>query len=222
MKDKLKRVARDHGVPAVKAAVNAIPYVGGTIASLIDDYVPTAKQEAKRKAFDHLANKVADLESRVVEDAINKEDFADLYFKFEALAAKTNREDKLRTGANILANSLLPPTEPNRSPYEELEHLMHCADALTSGAIAVLGASIKVRPPRHASQGDTPFGFKELHRLVPDLDAQVLMSLIAELRGFHLLNVTEGLIQSPEFEAYQFRVTPLGSRFADRFIEGRM
>ena len=218
MKDKLKEVAKTHSLPVTKAAINAIPWVGGSIASLIDDYVPTAKEEAKRKALEHLAEKVA----RIVKDAINKEDFADLYFKFEALAAKTNREDKLRTAANILANSLLPPTESNRSPYEELEHLMHCADALTSGAIAVLGASRKVRPPRHASQGDTPFGFKELHRLVPGMDSQVIMGAIAELRGLHLLNVTEGLIQSPEFEAYQFRVTPLGSRFAERFIEGKM
>lgn len=219
MKDKLKAITTH---PVTKAGINLIPYVGGTIASLIEDYVPTAKEGAKRKALEHLVEKVADIDSRIVKDAINKDDFADLYFKFEALAAKTNREDKLRTAANIFANSLLPPTEPNRSPYEELEHLMHCADALTSGAIAVLGASIKVKPPRHASQGDTPFGFKELHHMLPNMDPQVVMGSIAELRGLHLLNVTEGLIQSPEFEAYQFRVTPLGSRFADRFIEGRM
>lgn len=221
MKDKLKELAKEHGMPAVKAIANFLPG-GGALASLIDDYVPSAKQKAMRKAAELLAEKVVDIEGRIVDDAINKEDFADLYLKLEALTAKTNRDEKLRAAANILANALLPPTDPHRSPYEELEHLMHCAEVLSSGAIAVLGASIKVRPTRHASQGDTPFGFKELWQLLPNMDPQLIMGLIAELRALNLLNITEGLIQSPVFEAYQIRVTPLGSRFAERFIEGKM
>jgi len=230
MKDKLVKLTRDHGSQAAdhglalgKAALGFLAGpLGGLLASLIGDYVPTSRQRAMRKGLELLRDKVDDIKERVDEQLVNKEDFADLFSKYEALAAKTNREEKLRAGANILANALLPPTDPKRSPYEELERLMHCADTLTSGAIAVLGASIKVRPRRHASQGDTPFSFKELRQLLPNMEPQLIMGLAAELRGLNLLHITEGLIGSPSLENYQFRVTPLGSRFAERIIEGRM
>jgi hypothetical protein len=155
-------------------------------------------------------------------EGIEKEDFADLFNNFEALAAKTNREEKLRAAANILANALLPSGDPGKSPFGELEHLMHCADALSSGAVALLGASIQIRPPRHASRGDTPFSFSELRRKLPDLDPDLAFGLATELRSLNLLHITEGVISGTDFEAYQFRVTPLGSRFAERFVEGRM
>ena len=33
MKDKLKTAVKEHGLPAIKAGINAIPLVGGTIAT---------------------------------------------------------------------------------------------------------------------------------------------------------------------------------------------
>jgi hypothetical protein len=166
--------------------------------------------------------KIADIEGRIKIDAISKDEFAELYNKFRAAAARTNREEKLRTAANIVANALLPANDPQRSPFDELDHLMHCVDTLSSGAIAVLGASIQARTPRHASRGDTPFNFSALRQKLPDHDPDLLFSLASELRGLNLLHITEGVIQSSNYEAYQFRVTPMGSRFAERFIEGQM
>jgi hypothetical protein len=218
----MKSKPSDHAIAILKAVLNVMPYAGGPLASLVGDYVPTSKQRAMELGFELLTDKVADIDSRIDEKEIDKEAFADLYVKFEDVAAKTNREDKLRAAANILANSLLPQSDPARSPYEELEHFMHCADALSSGAIAVLGASIQIKQAQHAGHGDTSFSFSELRRKLPGLDPHLILGLAAELRGWNLLYGTEGLIQTPEFDAYQLRVTPLGSRFAERFIEGRM
>ena len=99
---------------------------------------------------------------------------------------------------------------------------MHCADALSSGAIALLGASIQIRAPNHASHADMPFNFPELMHKLSGHDPDLIFGLATELRSLNLLHITEGIIGAPDFEAYQFRVTPLGSRFAERFIEGRM
>ena len=212
--------ARDHALAVLKASLNAVPGVGGPIASLISDYVPSSRQQAMEKAVEYFKKKLADIEDRISADALNKEDFADLYWKFEALVLKTNREEKLRAAANILANALLPSSDPHKSPYDELEHLMHCTDALSSGAIAVLGASIQIRAPRHASGGDSSFNFDELKRKLSHLNPNLVLGLATELRSLNLLHITEGVITGRDYEGYLLQVTPLGSRFAERFVEG--
>jgi hypothetical protein len=218
----MKHSPGDHALALIKAALNLVPYAGGSLASLIGDYVPTSQQKALETATGLFREKLEELQDRVQCEAVNREDFADLFAKFQALAAKTNREVKLRAAANILANSLLPPSDPKRSPYDELDHLMHCADALSSGAVALLGASIQIKKPRHAGGGDAPLYFSELRHKLPRCDTDLILGLAAELRSLNLFHITEGSIAGPSYEHCAFRVTPLGSRFAERFIEGSM
>jgi hypothetical protein len=217
----MKSTATDHALAVIKAALNLAPG-GGALASLIGDFVPSSRQRVLEKAADLLAERIDGIGSRIENETIDREDFADLFGKFQALAGKTNRELKLRAAANILANALLPPGDPSKSPFDELEHLMHCADALSSGAIAALGASIQIRAPRHASGGDASFNFDELKRKLPHLDPNLVLGLATELRSLNLLHITEGVITGRDYEGYLFQVTPLGSRFAKRFIEGEM
>ena len=80
-----------------------------------------------KKAAEFLRQKVAELENRIDTQVVNKDDFAELFGKYAALAATTGREEKLRAASNILANALLPPGDPNKSPFNELDHLMHSA-----------------------------------------------------------------------------------------------
>jgi hypothetical protein len=48
------------------------------------------------------------------------------------------------------------------------------------------------------------------------------MSLVAELSGLNLLHVQEPPIVTPEYGKRLLELTPIGRRFAERFIEGRM
>jgi hypothetical protein len=41
----MKKTAGDHALAVIKAGLNAVPVVGGSIASLIGDYIPTATQK---------------------------------------------------------------------------------------------------------------------------------------------------------------------------------
>jgi hypothetical protein len=205
-----------------KAALNMVPIVGGPLASLIGDCMARFQHEAMKKAAEFLRQKVAELENRIDTEAVNKDDFAELFGKYAALAATTGREDKLRAASNILANALLPPGDPNKSPFAELDHLMHCVGALSSGAIAFLGASIEVVERQGGRPGDRRFQFSEVKQKLPDTDPDVVFGLASELRSFNLLQITEGLIGGPNPENSGFQVTPVGVRFAQRFIEGRM
>jgi hypothetical protein len=69
-----------------KAALNMVPVVGGTLASLINYCMARFQQEAMKKAADFLKQKVAEIEHRIDTEAVNKDDFAELFAKYTALA----------------------------------------------------------------------------------------------------------------------------------------
>jgi hypothetical protein len=211
----------DFALIPLKAALNMVPVVGGSLASIIDDCMARFQQEAMKKAAEFLKQKVEELGNRIDTEAVNKDDFAELFGKYTVLAATTGREEKLRAASNILANALLPPGDPNKSPFDELDHLMHCVGALSSGAIAFLGASIQAVGQRRR-KGDRRFTFPEVKQKLPDTDPDVVFGLASELRSFNLLQITEALIGNSNPDDYGYQVTPVGMRFAERFIEGRM
>ncbi len=70
---------RDHALAVIKAALNLIPSVGGALASLIGDYVPTSTQRSIDKTMTLLGEKLTSLEGRIDVDAVNKEDFSELF-----------------------------------------------------------------------------------------------------------------------------------------------
>lgn len=73
----MKSTPGDHALAIVKTALNAVPGVGGPLASLIGDYVPTSRQRAIEKAAELLTEKIANIEGRIDTKAIDLEGFAD-------------------------------------------------------------------------------------------------------------------------------------------------
>src|SRR5579863_5912580 len=120
----MKHTAKDHALAIVKAGISAIPAIGGPIASLIGDYVPTSTQSAIERSTEILAEKINNLQDRIDVNAVNKDDFSELFKSCYLVIVRTNREEKLRAAASILANILLRPGDPSKSPYEELDHLI--------------------------------------------------------------------------------------------------
>ena len=57
---------------------------------------------------------------------------------------------------------------------------------------------------------------------MPSHDPELIFGFATELKNWHLLHITEGVVSNSDFEAYLFRVTKHGSRFAKRLIEGSM
>ena len=209
---------RDHALAAFKAAVNLVPLVGGSVASLIDDYVPTSKQKAIDQGWQLFSARIESLETRINSESANKEDFAELFQRFEDVISRTNRREKLEAAANILTNVLLKPNDPAKSPFEELDHLMHCVDKLSSGAITILGA-VRTLPP----QGQLGIhSFSAVWRQLPQIEQSLLMSLLMELHSLNLVRVTEGAVGTPDWQHVSVQLTLVGQRFAERFIEGRL
>src|SRR5713101_7516132 len=183
----------DHALIAIKAALNAVPVVGGALASLIGDYVPLSTQRSIEKAARLLEERLEKLQDRVDVEAVNKDEFADLFKSTYLAIVRTTNEQKLRAAAAILTNLLLKPGDSDKLPYTELDHFVRCLDLLSVGAIAVLGSVYnlgKKNAPPNYPKGDIRSTFEKLrsvhgirldfravHDETSDMDPSLVMGL---------------------------------------------
>lgn len=116
-----------------------MPVVGGSIASLIGDYVPLSTQRSIEKTTELLKQKLTALEGRIDTEAVNKDEFSDLFKSCYLVVVRTTQEEKLRAASGILANLFLKPGDPEKLSYSELDHFVRCLDGLSIGAIVTLG-----------------------------------------------------------------------------------
>jgi hypothetical protein len=215
------RSLSDHALIAVKAGLSAVPYVGGSLAVLVDAYIPEQAAKAAQRTMKLLAEKVAALGHRVDRDIVNKEEFSELLRSSIQVCARTSREEKLRAAANILANHLLLSGDAAKSPYEELDHLVRCLETLSIGAIGVLGGIRRISTTAPMGvQGHIQF--EQLEPLFNQLEPSLLMSLVSELRSLNLVRVQEPAIRPSMYGGILREISPIGRRFVERFIEGDM
>src|SRR5262249_49733712 len=118
---------------------------------------------------------------------------------------RTHREEKLRAAAGLLANLLLKPGDPGKLSYTELDHFVRCLDALSIGAITVLGAASSiVRASASNLGGRERFAFERLRSKLPrQMEPELIMGLVGELSACYLLHLEEPLLYrllSPRLE----------------------
>jgi hypothetical protein len=214
----------DHAIAVVKAVLH-LTHFGGAIASLLDDYIPSATERDVKKTLEFFGDKINILESRVVDiDQINKDEFSELFKSCISIAQRTHREEKLRAAANMLANLLLKPGDEAKVSYDELDHLIRCVDSLSAGAISALGAIRLISTTHPLGPQQEAIPFRQLRARL-QMDASLLRSLVSELTGFHLASVQETTIRGyaeTEHDDSLLTISPIGKRLVERFIEGDM
>lgn len=215
--------SRDHALAVIKAAINLVPF-GGALASLIGDYMPTYRERTTEKSLMFLNDQLRLLEGRIDIEAVNKDEFSELFNSCYLIIARTHHEEKLRAAAALLANLLLRPGDPAKVPYEELDHLVRCLDALSIGAIAVLGATRQLTTSHPSSQTmRIRIEFSQLRQQkFPQMEASLLMSLVSELNALNLLILDIPPIKISEYGNYALELSPIGKRFVEQFIEGQI
>ncbi len=213
----------DHAIAIIKAGVSAIPYIGGSIASLIGDYVPSATQRSIETAIEMLKQKLDKLAGRIDADAVNKDEFAELFKSAYLSIVRTHQRQKLNAAASLLANILLRDGDPDKLSYTELDHFARCLEVLSVGAIEALGHSVdlarKSKPQEYMVQ-PFRFDFEQLQKRMPKTDAFLLMGLVGELNSANLIHLAGApTIATPAYANYPIQLTPLGVRFCERLLE---
>ena len=67
----------DNVLAAVKAGLNAVPFVGGSIASLLGDYLPSSTQKNIEKSMELLGGQLPRLGDRVDCETVDRDEFAE-------------------------------------------------------------------------------------------------------------------------------------------------
>jgi hypothetical protein len=205
----------DHALAVFKAALNAVPPIGGPIASLIGDYVPTATERSIQRASELLRERLEALGDRIDVETVNKDEFAELFKSCYYTILRTHQESKLRAATGLIANILLKPADPDKLSYTELDHFTRCLEALSIGAIEVLGHACSLAPQGHRST----FNFDTLQQRMPETFPELLMGLVGELNALNLVHLP-GVpsIRTDNYGNYTVTLTALGLRFATHLL----
>ena len=215
------KIAKDHIMSLVKAGISGVPIIGGSIASLISDYVPTHTQNAIERTLVLLGERLGQLEGRIDADAVQKDEFAELFKSCYLIVVRTHRESKLRASSNLIVNILLRKGDPEKLSYTELDHYVHCMENLSSGAIEVLAVVYHI-PTRTGGNSieQIRHNFSDIQLQLTNVEPSLLMGLIRELDAANLLHLPGAPgIPTKDYGNYPIQLTRVGAKFVQYILE---
>ncbi len=212
---------KDHALAIVKAGLNAVPVIGGSLASLIDDYVPSSTQESIEKVTQLLGEELGALKDRIDTEAVDKSEFSDLFKSCYLTIVRTSQRSKLQAVASILANLLLRRNDPDKLSYNELDHAIRCVESLSIGAIHTLGVAYSLGKKEGKLYKERPFLFDfEWLQKSSGIEPSLLFGLVGELNMSNLLHLPGApSIRTENYGNYPIELTPLGVRFVERILK---
>lgn len=166
------------------------------MASLVGDYIPTATQKSMERALEFLRIRLEELGDRIDIEAVNRDDFAELFKSCYLAIVRSHRDNKLKAATGILANLFLRENDPEKLTYTELDHYARCVETLSSGAVEVIGKVVRIAHSRARLTEESRLdwtieslriNFSELQSEFPLYSPDLLMGLVAELDKADLL-----------------------------------
>ena len=215
----------EHALAIIKAGISAVPIVGGSISSLIGDYIPTATQKSIDFAIHDLRTKLESIVDRIDAETINKDHFAEIFKSSYLIIVRTHQEKKIKAATALIANIFLKEGDPEKLNFTELDHFTRCLDSLSIGAIEVIANVSNYIAKKHykgdlsqAYGGDynegRTFDFGALQNRLPDTHPSLLMGLVSELNSLNLLHMSGApVIRTENYGNYPIELSILGVRF---------
>jgi len=213
----------DHALALFKAGVSTVPVAGGAIASLINDYIPSATEKSIIRAVELLEKRLKKLEERIEPADVNKDQFAELFKSSYLAIIRSHNDDKLRAATNLISNIFLKKDDTEKLSYTELDHFARCVENLSSGAVEVLSIAVKMAEKERKivlEYSGFKMNFNDLKERFSDMPPSLLMGLIGELDSANLLH-RKGTptITAGAYGNYPIELTPLGVRFVNFILK---
>lgn len=127
--------AYDHVRAAILAGVNAIPYIGSPLGSLMDSYIPTQKEKRIFKFIDEISQEVEKVKDKVKQDNIHTDEFAFLFEKTFKGVFDNYQKEKIDAYKAIFINALI---DKGNIETEQKEVFLHILDNLTVRHLRIL------------------------------------------------------------------------------------
>lgn len=206
----------EHILNVFKAGLSAAPFTGA-IASLVTDYIPTAKAKRLEEFAEQVAEDLYRLQNSVNVEYLKTDDFAFMFEQSFRAVAEHPQQVKLEAFRGILVNSA---TIKGYSD-EEKEYFLNLAMNLSTLHIRIL--KFMAMPEKYLKEEGIPkenisgsFG-NFFPVAIPGVSLEVIRSAFGELNRYGFTNTSESIFGTVTagqgLELLRGRVTELGNRF---------
>ncbi|MGB2695558.1 MAG: hypothetical protein WBD55_10265 [Dehalococcoidia bacterium] len=211
----------DHIHNVVTAGLNAVPFVGGSLASLIDDYIPKRKEERIRDFLEKLAEEVDGVKDRLGAETsqyVRTDEFAYLLERAFRGAVEAYQEDKIRAYRAVLVNSLLPDAPDEDSKLFFLS-LVESLTPLHFRIVRILrdpqGFDAETGNRVGPGDGISTSRLTIMRKLMPDYAEELLEATWRDLnvRGVVSTDSLRAMITDKGIDQMVGLLTPLGQQF---------
>lgn len=212
----------DHVLALFRAGISAVPIVGGSIASLVGDYIPSSTQRRIEQAIEFFDSRLREVNDRVDIESINREEFAELFKSSYLTIVRSHHDEKIHAAISVIVNAVLRQGDLEKLSFDELDHFSRAVDQLSVGAMRVLASIYRIVPEISIKAINTrtwKTEFQVIKRELPGEDPALLMGLVGELNAMNLIHVVGApAIRTSNYGNYPIELTPLGTRFVERIM----
>lgn len=191
--------------------------VGGGMASLISDYIPSSRFLRLEKFAEAVAGDLKKLEDQVRTDYIQTDDFAFMFERCFRGAAENPHEEKLRAFRGMLVNSAIPGDLSG----EQKEYFLNLTNNLSVLHIRILRFMAMPRQylvDAGISEDRVSGGFSQMFGVaIPGVGLDVVKAAFGELYQYGLISTNKSIFatmtSAQGLHLLGNRVTDLGGAF---------
>jgi hypothetical protein len=218
-----KTPAKEHIPTLLRAAIEAIPCVGGTFSTLIEELIPNWKMERLQRFVAELAVDLESLAGNIDLGYLRREEFGYLFEETFRIVLFEYREEKLAAFRNILLNSMVR-TDVKQELKEYLFSTVRDLGSLHMRFIALLENPREFYGARGVRDDASAIGgsiIEELRRCFPELDDPTIRAVWNDLRNSEIVSMEArnlgAMISSSGSKALEGHLTEFG-RLLTSFI----
>lgn len=197
-----KTPASEHVKNLVLAGINAIPGVGGALASLFDSYIPKQKEKRLIAFVEELSAEIDNVKDKIKDEVINTDNFAFIFERTFRGAIENYQKEKIDLYKAIFINSL---TDKLKLNDEEGEIFLYLANDLTVRHIKIMTIL------RNNNSGDLT---QVVNTSYPNYDQESIYFIMDDLRNKSLVH-QKGILHGDSLSNNFNQLSKMGNRFIE-------
>jgi hypothetical protein len=206
---------------AFRAAVDAIPIVGGSLSTLVDQMIPDWKLKRLLTFVAELALDIESLQDKLDKDYIKTEEFGYIFEQTFRAVLQEHQNEKLQALKNVLLNSMVRK-DVNQEMKEYMLNTLRKLDSIHMRFIGLLDNPAAYYKTKALSDGSPiPGGsmINEMRRCFPELNESVIRAVWNDLFTYGITNTDAnslgGMISTSGSKALESRLSQFGRLLVD-------
>lgn len=198
----------DHALTVSLAGLNAVPVVGGVIATFVSEYVPRQKQQRLVSLVQDLTKEFVSERDRIDREYVRTKDFARMVEDVLDRAQAVRNEEKLGLWARLVAGA----ARTDRPSRTETERMIETLDGIRPDQLPLLHVIATTNePPPGLWAGGV---FSTIQWKLPDLSEDEARRLWAELNRLDVVgSYPSGTMTAHGAGNLMAHMTPYGRAF---------